>query len=191
MARERAEADLRRLTQEADVLRTKLADMDAKIEKLKIYLEMARLYEGTSYAPPAIMMRTSPPTGGRPSGVGVTAQAVEISKAAIRERGKPIHTRELLEILAEQNVVIGGANPVANLSGFLSRSHDLKNSRKYGWGLAEWQTEDEAPSSQPKDAPPHSAPDPFARPSGRANLDDEVMESTDGTPENNAQEYIE
>jgi hypothetical protein len=57
---------------------------------------------------------------------------------AIQKRGKRIHTRELVKILAEQGIEIGGANPIANLSGFLSRAEELHNNRAEGWGMAEW-----------------------------------------------------
>jgi hypothetical protein len=72
---------------------------------------------------------------------------VEGSIALLRKEGKPIHTRVLLSALAQQGISIRGSNPVANLSGFLSREKSrLRNSRMDGWSLREW------------DNPPHSAP---------------------------------
>lgn len=74
---------------------------------------------------------------------GISRIAVEGAILLLRAAGKPLHTRDLLTELASRGVVVGGANPVANLSGFLSREKQrLVNSRTYGWSLREPHTAD-------------------------------------------------
>lgn len=124
---ERAKADLSKMTTEISRLQMHLAMLQQRREKVSAYVEMAEFYETEDS-----VAETARPRGGT-SGAAVRA-AVE----AIRTRRVAIHTRELLEMLTKQGLHIGGTNPVANLSGFLSRSDELRNSRANGWGLAEW-----------------------------------------------------
>lgn len=135
----RAQEDLRRLRQEATDLETKLAEVKSKIEKLSIYIELSKVYGGQTYLSPPVN-RSPSPTGGRPKGGGISAAAVESAIAAITKAQSPLHTRKLLEILVAEGLEIGGVNPVANLSGFLSRSLALKNNRTHGWSLSAWPT---------------------------------------------------
>lgn len=124
---ERAKSDLLRVTADIERARAQITTLTARREKISAYIEMAELYESDESDEAIARVRG-----------GVSGAAVRASVDAIRERGKPIHTRELLDLLSKQSIQIGGKEPVANLSGFLSRSDDLKNSRAHGWGLAEW-----------------------------------------------------
>ena len=124
---ERAKADLARIEADVERVRAQMASLGVRREKVRAYIEMAEFYESND----------AEFESARAKG-GVSGAAVRASVEAIRERGKAIHTRELLEILGKQNIQIGGKEPVANLSGFLSRSDELRNSRAHGWGLAEW-----------------------------------------------------
>jgi hypothetical protein len=74
----------------------------------------------------------------RTRAAGISATAVRMATEMIRERGESMHTRQILKALGERGVQIGGVNPVANLSGFLSRAPELQNSRAHGWSLREW-----------------------------------------------------
>lgn len=123
----RAKLDLAKLIAEISRLQMQIKSMEMRRDKVRAYIEMAEIYESEDAAV----------EGTRTRG-GVSSTAVRASVEAVRERKKHIHTRELLEILARQGVQIGGNNPAANLSGFLSRSDELKNNRSHGWGLAEW-----------------------------------------------------
>lgn len=144
MSIERARADLDNALADRDSLREQLRAVDERVAKITAFLEMFQVYS----APPPKPQATAP-RGGRPAG-GVSSQAVDLAIAAIRKEGRALHTRDLLPRLAEAGLHIGGANPAANLSGFLSRSDKLKNSRAAGWSLAEWPS-DEAPAQTPEE----------------------------------------
>lgn len=134
---ERAKADLNKLNAEISRLHIQVKMTESRRDKVRAYIEMAEFYESEDAA-----VESARPRG------GVSGAAVRASAEAIRERKKHIHTRELLDILARQGIQVGGSNPAANLSGFLSRSDELKNSRSHGWGLAEWgDVPDEQPST--------------------------------------------
>jgi hypothetical protein len=75
--------------------------------------------------------------GRRPKG-GVSGAAIRETITLLRERGRPIRTRELLDILASRGIVIGGKNPVINLSGHLCRAPEMVSDRGQGWSLREW-----------------------------------------------------
>ena len=138
MSLNRAEADLVKLDGEMQRLRARIAALEDQGVKLRHYIEVAREYEGVppTAAHTTLMASTSmtmAPTGSN------TRAAVDTTIALLRERRQPMHTRVLLEALAQRGVNVGGVNPVANLSGFLSREKDrLMNSRLTGWSLKEW-----------------------------------------------------
>jgi hypothetical protein len=73
----------------------------------------------------------------KPKG-GVSGAAIRETITLLRERGRPIRTRELLSILASHGIVIGGKNPVINLSGHLCRAPEMVSDRGQGWSLREW-----------------------------------------------------
>lgn len=154
MSMARAQLDLKRLETQAVDLRAKLVAIEAQVEKVRAYIEIAKLYADDAPADRLISPEKKS-KGGRPSG-GISTQAVETSLAIIRAARKPLHTRDLIRELAARGVVIGGTNPVTNLSGFLSRSPELKNSRTLGWSLAEWPADfpTEPASNNPDEQPP-------------------------------------
>lgn len=125
---ERAKADLIRFQRELSRLKAQVVILENQIERIEAYIEMAPVYESNEAHSEATKLR----------GTGISAISVRLSIDAIRALGRRIHTRDLLRILQDQGVVVGGTNPIANLSGFLSRSDELHNSRADGWGLAEW-----------------------------------------------------
>ena len=131
MAVERAVADLARLDAEAVDLKRRIAEIDRKSDRLRTYIAVAQEYA----APPQTGLGAIHAGPAK----GITEAAVEGAIALLRVEGKPIHTRVLLSRLAQQGVTVGGSNPVANLSGFLSRDKiRLRNSRMEGWHLREW-----------------------------------------------------
>lgn len=145
MSVERAKLDLSRLTNEIDCLRSKLADLEAHATKIRIYLELAQVYSGASkrlgpLVPNAdqLVGKVAGSTVVHRSASGVTAKATEFAVHFIGERGVPQPTQRLLYALEQAGIQIGGQNPIANLSGFLSRDGRLKNSRRHGWGLRSW-----------------------------------------------------
>jgi hypothetical protein len=76
----------------------------------------------------------------RPKG-GVSGAAVRETITILRERRRPIRTRDLLDILASRQIVIGGKNPVINLSSHLCRTPELVGDRSQGWSLREWRSD--------------------------------------------------
>lgn len=151
MSVSRAEGDLARLDAEMQRLRARIAAMEEQAVKLRHYIEVAREYEGAqpvvvsgSGVAPTLTVRAFAYAG------GITRTAVDTTIAILRERGQPMHTRPLLDELTRRGIVVGGSNPVANLSGFLSRASDkLRNSRTYGWSLREWgEPGDDQPPSE-------------------------------------------
>jgi hypothetical protein len=76
----------------------------------------------------------------RPKG-GVSGAAVRETLTILRERRRPIRTRELLDILAARQIVIGGKNPVIGLSSHLCRTPELVADRSQGWSLREWESD--------------------------------------------------
>ena len=152
MSVERARADLERLEQAANQLRAKLAENEERAAKVRIYLEMTSIYgapEAPRPAESAAKTQASPTNGaappknkgGRPRGEGggIVERAQKGSQNFLRASGRPMMTRELLQMLENQGTQIGGNSPTSNLSGMLSRSPLFKSS-KDGWTLAEWES---------------------------------------------------
>jgi len=139
---ERAKSDVSRMEAELNRLRVQIANMQTRLAKAQAYIEMSAVYE----------VDDAPSDSHRARG-GVSATAVRMAVEMIIERSAPMHTREILRELATRGVTIGGSNPVANLSGFLSRADELRNSRADGWGLAQWG----APADEEKDEEAHKA----------------------------------
>ncbi len=55
----------------------------------------------------------------------------------IQKSGRAMPTRDLLTLMPNHGIKIGGLDPVATLSARLSRSRRLRNVRNRGWMLAE------------------------------------------------------
>ena len=125
---ERAQADLEKMRSDMVKLQNQMDDLAVRANKVAAYIEMAAYYEAVDAFDDASRTRAA----------GISATAVRLATEMIRERKESMHTRQILKALTERGVQIGGANPVANLSGFLSRAPELRNSRAHGWGLAEW-----------------------------------------------------
>lgn len=126
---DRARADLAKAEGDVKRLQAQLEDAKARATKLAHFIEMAELYDR------GIEPSTSRGTGGR------SAEAARLAVEILKERGRPLHTRELLMELEQRGIVIHSANPVTNLSASLSRSPELKASRSHGWSLAQWRPE--------------------------------------------------
>jgi hypothetical protein len=160
MAIERAERDLQRLRQ-------RIADLEAQVSELRVqevkiihFLEMYRRYGREEIHPESgsdagqraaeTKLRTPKP----PPNVQA---AIDI----LREAGRPITTRVLVDLLASRGITIGGGNPITNLSGALSKWKDLLSaSRVHGWSLKEWSSEpDNGQSSETNEGATGSRPE--------------------------------
>ncbi len=126
-ALDRAARDLEEVEAEIERAKAHLADLTQRCADIRTFMRMAALYEsGEGFA--AINRQRG----------GVSGAAVRAVTTHLRETGKPAHTRDLIKLLATKNIIISGNNPLANLSGFLSRADELVNSRVNGWALTEW-----------------------------------------------------
>lgn len=124
---DRAKADIAKMRSEIGQIENRLEGLRSRLQKAEAYVEMSALYESEASFQENTRVRT-----------GIAAIAVNHAKELITEKWESIHTRDILKSLENIGVQVGGNNPVANLSGFLSRSEDLKNDRAKGWGLSEW-----------------------------------------------------
>ena len=125
-ALERAKSDLLRLQTEYARAQAVVMDVSKRIEDVSTFIRMAEFYQDDA-AEMAVQSRG-----------GTSGAAVNMVIQFLNETGKSHHTRDLIELLKSKGVIIGGKDPVANLSGFLSRSDELRNVRPHGWVLASW-----------------------------------------------------
>ncbi len=124
-ALERAKGDLLKLQAELARVTATTLDLQRRIVDVSTFIRMFDFYkeEGAEMA--------------RSRG-GSSALAVQTVIEHLKSSGKAAHTRDLVEMLKQEGFAVGGKDPVANLSGFLSRSPDLMNSRSHGWALTTW-----------------------------------------------------
>jgi hypothetical protein len=91
----------------------------------------------------------SAPAKKSPSKPGTQTQAIETAAAAyLREKGSRAPSTEISKVLLAKGVAIGGKDPSATVSAFLTHSSLFDNIRGQGYGLAEWSSgETETPNS--------------------------------------------
>jgi hypothetical protein len=132
MSVERAEADLAAARALVRRLETQLEDARKRVVKLEHYVEMAREYDGKP-------TREEPNRAPSRRSGGVSGAAVRAVLDILREAGRPMMTRDLVEELTKRGVPIPGdpARVVVNLSGYLSREKAVRSDRAHGWSLAE------------------------------------------------------
>lgn len=175
MSIERALADLAQLDAEAQRARNRLAEIDEQAGRLRTYVAVAREYERveTGQTAPTSPLITTPTPDGPGEGT-LSRRTADIAVELIDAKGQPIHTRDLLAQIAERGVTVGGQNPVANLSGFLSRDKErLVNSRTYGWSLRKWAVGHLAGQPEPRVAGIIGAMDGASQESKAADPDDD------------------
>src|ERR1700730_8898070 len=125
MSIQRAERELVALQQESDRLDARIGEVRSRAVKLGHYIEMAREFDdgaADEAAAESGMHRAESMNGSRqrtPKG-GMSGRAVQECIAILRERRKPVHTKELFEMIGQRGFQFGGANPLQALSGYLS-----------------------------------------------------------------------
>jgi hypothetical protein len=67
------------------------------------------------------------------------------AQAFLRKKGRRAQTREIMEALEEQGIVIASEKPLAALASTLSHSALFNNVRGEGYGLVEWENADTQP----------------------------------------------
>lgn len=89
---------------------------------------------------------------------GRISETEHVATEIIRERGRPVSTRELLVELEKRGIEVGGKDPFSTLSARLSRAPTLVGTRGIGWSLkSEARQKDEAAGTPNPDAPAASA----------------------------------
>lgn len=140
----KAKADLEAVRREISRLEMQLRAAKDRETKIAHYIEMAALYdsEGTDASDAGhngthldIVADTRRTILG-----GVSGEALSICLIHLRETGKPARTRDLLDIVEQKGIQLGGRNPAANLSSLLSRETTVYSDRIRGWCLREWES---------------------------------------------------
>lgn len=145
MSIDHAQRELTVLEQEIDRLDQRIGEARTRAIKLRHYIEVATEFASEQQST-NILATTSPVAlndgakASRPRAPqgGMSGRAVSESIAVLRERGHPIGTNDLLKIIEDRGVRLGGAKPANALSGYLSRAPGLTADRTFGWSLEEW-----------------------------------------------------
>jgi hypothetical protein len=153
------------------ILQNALARRDAALAEARRWDDFIHMYgelksgqaqhaEGKSVLPTRLLSPAPAPTG--------TISDTEREAAnVIRELQRPVSTRDLLTMLMQRGIEVGGKDPLSTLSARLSRAPTLANKRGEGWIMRDWADGNVpvtgAPSAQEfnqGDAPkaPHSGP---------------------------------
>jgi hypothetical protein len=138
MSVQRAERELAALTQQIDMLKARIDGMRDRAVKLSHYIEVAGEFDYNAVSSEEPARHAADPKA--PQG-GMSGRAVKECKAILRERGRPVKTKELFDLIQQRGIRLGGANPCQALSGYLSRSEGLISDRTVGWSLEEWNTQ--------------------------------------------------
>jgi hypothetical protein len=98
-----------------------------------------------SLEPPPVIDKTSGRQSFKP---GTQAETILMASAAyIRQKSARAPSGEILKALTEQGIAVGGQNPSATVSSYLSHSTLFDNLRGQGYGLVEWRSQTETPNS--------------------------------------------
>jgi hypothetical protein len=163
---EQARQQLRDLVNEARDLQHQLERVSARAQKVRQFVTLA---EELRLAPDAgvrlsdaVIVSVKPAVARKPpADMKTTKEKVAWACAEILADGKPRHTRDLVLMLAEWGVEVGGTHKVLAVSAILSDDDRFKPSRKVGWSLA---SDNARPESAPTDSGlfvhSGSAPDP-------------------------------
>jgi hypothetical protein len=128
----RAEAELTILKSEFERVRIRFGELQQRIIKVQNYIDVSREFESVAADSPG---ETAPEKRTRIPQGGIGAQAIRLAVEMIQERGQPIRTKELVDLMRARGLDVGGNNTVTTLSSYLSRAPELSASRARGWSL--------------------------------------------------------
>lgn len=80
--------------------------------------------------------------------ISVAGQVRALVIPYLKETGTRVQSSKILDFVQNRGVTLGGQNPLATLSSYLSGTPELDNVRGQGYGLREWS------ESQTETAPP-------------------------------------
>lgn len=118
------------------IIANAIARRDAALSEARRWTDFIRMYGELTGADNNMQGLTL--ATGRQIAVTATGALSETEKATgviIRELGRPVPTRELLELLTARGVEVGGKDPASTLSARLSRAPSLENIRQRGWWI--------------------------------------------------------
>ncbi len=128
---DKAQADLERSTARVAKLRDDLAKAEADAKQMTVVVSWLRKQMGLPDA------GNGDPAAARPRAVAAsdtkTGQLVRVAIHAIKEAGRPLSIAELHDAVERAGLDIGGAQPRANLAGYLSRDARVEFVRGVGW----------------------------------------------------------
>jgi HB1, ASXL, restriction endonuclease HTH domain len=129
------------LVAELEELRRELSELTARIGvregQLRNLHELLALETGGPEASPASGATTA--TAGDAAPVGAGAPFLAAAAEILSAKGKPIHYRELAELLAAKNgVYVPGRDPAANLLSHMSRDSRFRRFERGTYGLQHW-----------------------------------------------------
>lgn len=159
-----AESQLAQVTAELEKVEAVAHHLRSRKHDLEIYLRVAQELEaGNADSAHAKLPRVDAPRQPRTSprdGKGDRVRAAAID--AIKQSGRAMTARELVQVLSQQGIVLGGGDPkkdTSDLSAKLAKAPELAGKRGSGWSLRsdveverEVQGVSDAPPTQPTSA---------------------------------------
>ena len=142
-----------------DIIANAIARRDAALSEARRWDDFIRMYSELAGA--QSKKQTAGPSASTASAnPGALSDTEKATREIIERLGRPVATRELLGLLAEIGIDVGGKDPASTLSARLSRAPSLENIRQRGWWI-KGRADDANPStgtssalfSNPGDAP--------------------------------------
>ena len=126
------------------LLDAEIADLERQLSASPIYVKLQRaknlrdaylITDGaeTSVAAP----RHEAVRHARPLASGNSAAVLEVVKSHLRGKTRPVPTRDIMSVLKDRGVEVGGAIPQNNVSSLLSKANDIVSHGRLGWTLAD------------------------------------------------------
>ena len=139
------------LVGELEELRRELTDVTSRIGvregQLRNLDELLTLETGSEATPAAT---TAPATPGTMSPSSAGAPFLAAAAETLAAEDKPIHYRELAELLAAKGVYVPGRDPAANLLSHMSRDSRFRRFERGTYGLQHWVGEKPQAAAQPR-----------------------------------------
>lgn len=148
----KAEMDLERAQSRAARLRDDLAKAESDVLQMSGVVSWLRKQMGLPEHDGGITLRTVRVHSTR-SGISTGSKSGELVNAAIEaitKAGRPLSIAELEFQVNAAGHAIGGANPRANLAGYMSRDRRVQFTQGVGWTLAGPENEEGSENSEPQ-----------------------------------------
>lgn len=123
-----------------DAMKSEIADLERQLEANSTYVKIRELkrllsvYNHDNNTTNVDSKSQKKPTA-QPSGTSGTI--VSAVKRAISGRTQPTRTREIMEMLSQNGIKVGGSAPQNIVSSLLSKSDEFKSHGRIGWTLVQ------------------------------------------------------